>query len=105
MKITETHLYTAALPKRVADALGLRPSRYGRYKLRPEQRETLLALLGKGPKPKKKKVKPSRLMPHQRECVEWMVSRLESGEPGGYIAHEMGLGKTFTTIEIIRRLG
>lgn len=41
------------------------------------------------------------LMSHQRNALEWMISR-ENDEPcGGLLADDMGLGKTFTFLSLI----
>lgn len=101
MKLTKSHLYAAVLPARVAKAVGLLPSKWGKYKLRDGQYELLLEALGRGKRKKarkKRKAKANGLYRHQREGIAW----LEERNGNGYLAHEMGLGKTRTVIEFLK---
>jgi len=44
-----------------------------------------------------------QLYPHQREGVQWMIDRFESGV-GGILGDDMGMGKTYQTLTLIYSL-
>ena len=46
----------------------------------------------------------SDLMPHQRECLNWLQGHWEAGNPGVLLADDMGLGKTFEALAFLSRL-
>ena len=46
----------------------------------------------------------SDLMPHQRECLNWLQRHWEAGSWGVLLADDMGLGKTFEALAFLSRL-
>ncbi|KAG1741804.1 uncharacterized protein EDB91DRAFT_1346687 [Suillus paluster] len=43
------------------------------------------------------------LFKHQAMDLEWLLEREKAGQGGSILAHEMGLGKTITSIALIRK--
>lgn len=103
MKLLRDRLYAPLLPPRLLRALGLAPSKWGSWRLTPEQRDILLAELGLSPTAKTKRSKPKAKMrepmyPHQQEGLDFLRAR----DWRAGVFYDMGLGKTRIAIEAVR---